>query len=343
MKKYVIKVSDIILFFVTGGLWIFVILYKLHVNYMGKYSANKPQDDLIKVKVVGVTFKNGRKSRQTILRKLKFSDPPFDEDINIELKRDAYEGKLAIGVYVNDEQIGNIPKELTGKIDKIMDDIMNIDIEVYGGWEDKSFGCELLINIKKRGRKMKKRIRSIIFGFLVSAILCVIVAAAPAIQWKYIQVTYADYKIYVNGEKFEAADKNGVIEPFSYNGWIYAPFEHIAKSLDKGVRWDGDTHSFYVYEKVTDAQEIKFSAKLDNYAPGRNETINLIVTGLEGLPYKAIVNYKTTQTEYDGKVGELCPIKVSSATPDFRVIVYILVTDEKNNTEYELATSFIPV
>ena len=159
MKKSVIKPLDILLLILTAGLWIFVIIYKLYVNYQKNTNPPKEsnisyeaQDDLIKVKVAGVTFKNGRKSRQTILRQIRFSNPPFDGEVDIELKREEYEGRLAIGVYANNEKIGAIPKELTEKIDEIMDDIMNIDIEVYGGGKlpdgtDKSYGCVILINV----------------------------------------------------------------------------------------------------------------------------------------------------------------------------------------------------
>ena len=95
---------------------------------------------------------------------------------------------------------------------------------------------------------MKKRMKTIIMAFLTAVILCVTVFAAPAITWKTIDVAYADYKIYIDGVQFESSDKNGVIEPFSYNNWIYAPFEHIAKALGKEVRWDGNTNSLYIQQ-----------------------------------------------------------------------------------------------
>jgi hypothetical protein len=98
---------------------------------------------------------------------------------------------------------------------------------------------------------MKQRIQGIIIGFLVAALMFGgVVAAAPATVWKDIKVAYGGYKIYVDGVLFEPTDKNGVIEPFSYNGWIYAPFEHIARALGKTASWDANTHSLYLGTKT---------------------------------------------------------------------------------------------
>lgn len=61
----------------------------------GKKPAEYSQNgfDFLRVKVAGVTFKNGRKSRQTILRKIHFKDEPFDKgDLELTLKREEWEG-----------------------------------------------------------------------------------------------------------------------------------------------------------------------------------------------------------------------------------------------------------
>jgi len=96
---------------------------------------------------------------------------------------------------------------------------------------------------------MKKRIhiKSFVLGILVTVLVIGSVTTVfAAATLKKIDVYYDNYKIYVDGELFEATDKNGVIESFSYNGWIFSPFEHIAKALDKNVRWDGKTNSLYI-------------------------------------------------------------------------------------------------
>lgn len=60
--------------------------------------------------VVGVTFKNGRRHRQTILRQIRFHDAPYSKTPEITLNRYLYENEDAVAVYANDEQIGNISR-----------------------------------------------------------------------------------------------------------------------------------------------------------------------------------------------------------------------------------------
>ena len=64
-------------------------------------------------KVVGVSFKNAdNKSRQTILRKLRFGDDPFDGgNADISISRGEYEGEPAFSVFANGLQVGNIGRD----------------------------------------------------------------------------------------------------------------------------------------------------------------------------------------------------------------------------------------
>ena len=95
---------------------------------------------------------------------------------------------------------------------------------------------------------MKKRIQGMIIGFLIATLIFsgVFTVFASNVRWENIRVAYDNYKIYIDGELFEARDRTGVIEPFTYNGWIYAPFEHIAKALGKNARWESATRSLYL-------------------------------------------------------------------------------------------------
>lgn len=106
--------------------------------------------DFLRVKVAGVTFKNGRKSRQTILRKIHFKDPPFDKgNMELTLQRYEWEGAPAFGVYVNDEQIGNIPAEQVPYVQENFsrcDGITNMD--VYGGGEGRNYGAEITLRFR---------------------------------------------------------------------------------------------------------------------------------------------------------------------------------------------------
>jgi len=109
------------------------------------------------------------------------------------------------------------------------------------------FLAKYIIIFLWRNEKMRKHLKGIVIGFLIAMLLFgsiqTVLAAATA---KKIDVYYDNYKIYVDGVEFKPTDKNGLIEPFSYNGWIYAPFEHIAKALGKEAYWDGNTKSLYL-------------------------------------------------------------------------------------------------
>lgn len=110
----------------------------------------KPAFEFLSVKVAGVTFKNGRRSRQTILRKIHFKDEPFDkETMELTLQREEWEGKPAFGVYVNGDQIGNIPAEYVSYVNdnfSRLDGIVNI--EVYGGGEGRNYGAEITLRFR---------------------------------------------------------------------------------------------------------------------------------------------------------------------------------------------------
>lgn len=108
------------------------------------------------IKVVGVTFKNEKgPTRQTILRKLKFRDPPFDKYADIELRKYDFEGNPAYGVYANNMQIGNIPSEYVQFVIDNAECVESIsNISIYGGGRDangyaRSYGCELTLRFLK--------------------------------------------------------------------------------------------------------------------------------------------------------------------------------------------------
>lgn len=113
-------------------------------------SEAKPAFEFLSVKVAGVTFKNGRKSRQTILRKIHFKDEPFNKGtMELTLQREKWEGKPAFGVYVNGDQIGNIPAEYVSYVNdnfSRLDGIVNM--EVYGGGEGRNYGAEITLRFR---------------------------------------------------------------------------------------------------------------------------------------------------------------------------------------------------
>lgn len=108
----------------------------------------------VPVTVAGVTFKNGRRSRQTILREIYWKDDPYkriDPNKIVELEATTYNGEPAVEVWVHHkqtrEQIGYIPREDAAFFSENMYRYASsYGFEVYGGGttsdgERLSFGC----------------------------------------------------------------------------------------------------------------------------------------------------------------------------------------------------------
>lgn len=117
-----------------------------------------PKDEpyeFLHIKLAGVTFKNGRKSRQSILRAIKFRDGEFSDGVELELKPYEWEGQPAYGVYANGQQIGSVPADKVAYITENKGRIVGFSaIEVYGGGRDeegqvKNFGCEVVLRLTK--------------------------------------------------------------------------------------------------------------------------------------------------------------------------------------------------
>lgn len=112
--------------------------------------------EFVTVKLAGVTFKNDDGTeRQPILRALKFHDAPYDTEIDVSIKEYQFNNERAYGVYLNDVQIGNIPRHL---IQFVYDNFQRIEsisnITAYGGGRDadgkpKSYGAEITIRLYK--------------------------------------------------------------------------------------------------------------------------------------------------------------------------------------------------
>lgn len=107
------------------------------------------------VRVAGVTFKNGRRSRQTILRQIYWRDEPYKRAPKVTLQLGEYEGEPAISVWTNEEQIGYLPADLAKELGPRFDDIDDpYDFEVYGGGktdagEQINFGASLSLRVKR--------------------------------------------------------------------------------------------------------------------------------------------------------------------------------------------------
>lgn len=67
-------------------------------------------DVISDVRIAGVTFSNGRKKRQTILKKIDKQQKPFEISPEIILRIAEVDGSPAIEVWADDDQVGYIPK-----------------------------------------------------------------------------------------------------------------------------------------------------------------------------------------------------------------------------------------
>lgn len=109
--------------------------------------------DTFTFKAAGVTFNNGRKTRQAILRKIYWRDEPFLR-VSYTLREYDFEGSPAIGIYANGEQIGNVPKDDVSFVLPLLDKITKISVNVSGGGQTESgeninFGANVTITYTK--------------------------------------------------------------------------------------------------------------------------------------------------------------------------------------------------
>ncbi len=110
--------------------------------------------EFIRTKIAGVTFKDGHKSRQTILRRLYWKDEPFDKNAaEVVLERGEYEGKPAFAVMLNGTKAGYVPAEHAQFVDDNFDRCDGVThIEAYCGKED-IYGAEIIIRFRKNCTK----------------------------------------------------------------------------------------------------------------------------------------------------------------------------------------------
>lgn len=149
------------------AIFVFYLAYKCkqelkeRKNPVGGVVVNTPVEPespyiFLRFKVAGVTFKNGRKTRQAILRAFKWGDETPE---TVDFEPYDYEGRPAVYVKINDQIIGNIPSDTTEKFlehEKLYKRD-NIHCDIYGGTklDDGSrtnYGCEIIIRyLKERG------------------------------------------------------------------------------------------------------------------------------------------------------------------------------------------------
>lgn len=164
LHKFMEKKTGLgVLYLLTGGLLGIGWLVDCIVYLVKWLSTDKPKEAVtvepepavespyifLRFKVAGVTFKNGRKTRQAILRAFKWGDE-IPETIDFEVYE--YEGRPAVYVKINDQVVGNIPADTTEKFlehEKLYKRD-NVHCDIYGGSKlddgnRTNYGCEIII------------------------------------------------------------------------------------------------------------------------------------------------------------------------------------------------------
>lgn len=104
----------------------------------------------VEFNVAGVTFKNGRRTRQAILRAIKYHDEPYQNGPNVTIHKAEFEGEPAIEVHTGDELVGYVPKDM---IDTVMNawttDYLIESATVIGSGKDAPFGFRVKILFNK--------------------------------------------------------------------------------------------------------------------------------------------------------------------------------------------------
>lgn len=108
-------------------------------------------------RVAGTTFDNDDgTSRQEILRHMKFGDPPWaddPEDLAVTIEEETFDGELALPVFINDYQVGYVPKNLIQKVQRARQSVATCyvsDVKITGGGtaadgRELSYGCSITL------------------------------------------------------------------------------------------------------------------------------------------------------------------------------------------------------
>lgn len=84
------------------------------------------------------------------MREIYFKDPPYRKDPDITLRRYEFEGEDAVGVYTNDEQVGNISKTDLPWLLEHWDDLYEVSEFSLSGNSKTNFGMEIKVCFRNK-------------------------------------------------------------------------------------------------------------------------------------------------------------------------------------------------
>ena len=97
-------------------------------------------------RIAGVTFSNGKKSRQSILKAIANERPPYDGPVHIRLKKAKFEDEDAVEVYANSEQVGYIARtDLPWLLEHWSKLVSVRDFDIHGGEDDLCYGMDIKV------------------------------------------------------------------------------------------------------------------------------------------------------------------------------------------------------
>ena len=116
------------------------------------FQQRKDQAGVINFRIAGVTFNN----RQTTLRKIDEGEDEKYLMCTYGIQQTEYKGEPAFRIYAelmddNDtrKELGFVPADLVPNVLQIYDRIFTVDVHVYGGEDDKSYGAAATLYYEK--------------------------------------------------------------------------------------------------------------------------------------------------------------------------------------------------
>ena len=134
----------------------------------------------------------------------------------------------------------------------------------------------------------RERLKGMAVGFVMCAVLILggfMATANPLMRTRNAQITYGGWNVVLDGQPFEARDGYGnLIHTINLDGWLFAPFEHVAVALGLPAHWDGATNTLYLGGPTQESGS-SFTLSIGQYVVGVDipaGTYNLIAVSGSG-------------------------------------------------------------